>query len=330
MSQYMSIGKVSKLKNVSIKSLRYYDQIGILKPAFVNTETNYRYYTEGQLYLLDAITVCIKLGIPLKDLNNYVNKDSINLQKLLYDGKILAEQKILEIHSCLGALQETLQKMGSSVTGMAKIPASRSGILLPDGFYQSTVAQRCLLTVPLEEMDTPKYYGQHILKLFVTAQQAGITATYPSGILHEYRDGIYLRHMFLTVNTESAQTLLQSIPFGTSASGKPLLQRPSSHAQGSVSDAFTETTVPDHIAAEPADSVSETILDAAGNTFRLLPEGNYACRRISTHMADFSSVREEMKEVLKEQDFCIIETDTLSEQNKKDGYAFELEYFIRI
>lgn len=116
MSQYMSIGKISKLKNVSIKSLRYYDQIGILKPAFVNTETNYRYYTEDQLYLLDAITVCIKLGIPLKDLNNYVENDSINLQKLLYDGKILAEQKILEIHHCLGTLQETLQNMSSSVT----------------------------------------------------------------------------------------------------------------------------------------------------------------------------------------------------------------------
>ena len=56
MSQYMSIGKVSKLKNVSIKSLRYYDQIGILKPAFVNTETNDRYNTTEQLYVLDAIT----------------------------------------------------------------------------------------------------------------------------------------------------------------------------------------------------------------------------------------------------------------------------------
>ncbi|MCI8898057.1 MAG: MerR family transcriptional regulator, partial [Lachnospiraceae bacterium] len=189
MSQYMSIGKVSKLKNVSIKSLRYYDQIGILKPAFVNTETNYRYYTESQLYLLDAITVCIKLGIPLKDLNNYVNKDSINLQKLLYDGKILAEQKIMEIHNCLGTLQETLQKMGSSVTGMARIPESRSGILLPDGFYQNTQGRRCLLTVPLDAVDTPKYYGQHILKLFVTAQQTGITASYPSGILHDYKDG---------------------------------------------------------------------------------------------------------------------------------------------
>lgn len=283
MSQYMSIGKVSKLKNVSIKSLRYYDQIGILKPAFVNTETNYRYYTESQLYLLDAITVCIKLGIPLKDLNNYVNKDSINLQKLLYDGKILAEQKIMEIHNCLGTLQETLQRMGSSVTGMARIPESRSGILLPDGFYQNTQGRRCLLTVPLDAVDTPKYYGQHILKLFVTAQQTGITASYPSGILHDYEGGVYCRHMFLTVGADSAA----AIPQKSSA-------------------------------------------DASGNTYRILPEGDYACRRISTHMTDFASVRDEMKEVLKEQDFSIIEIDTLSEQNKKDGYAFELEYFLGV
>lgn len=33
-----------------------------------------------------------------------------------------------------------------------------------------------------------------------------------------------------------------------------------------------------------------------------------------------------MKEVIKSDDFCVIETDTLSEENKKDGYPFELEY----
>ena len=272
MSQYMSIGKISKLKNVSIKSLRYYDQIGILKPAFVNTETNYRYYTKDQLYLLDAITVCIKLGIPLKDLNNYVENDSINLQKLLYDGKILAEQKIMEIHNCLGTLQETLQNMGSSVTGMAKIPESKSGILLPDGFYHNAIDERRLLLVPLEEMDTPKYYGQHILKLFVTAQQHGVTASYPSGVLHEYKNGVYSRHMFLT-----------------------------------IAEASTDAS------------------DPASDTIRILPQGDYACRRISTHVSDFDTIKEEMKEVLKDEDFCIIETDTLSEENKKDGYPFELE-----
>ncbi|MDE7017436.1 MAG: MerR family transcriptional regulator [Lachnospiraceae bacterium] len=273
MNEYLSIGKVSKLKNVSIKSLRYYDKIGILKPAFVNTETNYRYYTKEQLYLLDAITLCIKLGIPLKDLNHYVNNDSINLQKLLYDGKILAEEKIMEIHQCLGALQETLQQLSTSVNGMAKIPPNKAGILLPDGFYQNTLDARTILTVPLEDIDTPKYYGQYILKLFVTAQQMGISASYPSGILHEYREGNLTRYMFLSISIENTQ----------------------------------------------ADSVL-----AQQDAIRTLPAGDYICRKISTHMS--GSVQEEMKEVLKSDSFCIIETDTSSAQNKKNGYPFELQY----
>lgn len=274
MSQYLSIGKVSKLKNISIKSLRYYDRIGILKPAFVNSQTNYRYYTKEQLYLLDAITLCIKLGIPLKDLNGYVENGAINLQKLLYDGKILAEEKIMDIHNCLEALQDTLQQLAGSVNGMAKIPESKSGIMLPDGFYQNTFERRTVLTVPLEEIDTPKYYGQYILKLFVTAQQIGINASYPSGVIHEYNKGELTRYMFLTINAD----------------------------------------------AEAAPAVQSD--NAAVRTF---PAGDYICRRISTHMS--GSVQEEMKEVLKSDSFYIIETDSVSAQNKKEGYPFELQYY---
>lgn len=273
MNKYLSIGKVSKLTNVSIKSLRYYDRIGILKPAFINTETNYLYYTEEQLYLLDAITLCIKLGIPLKDLNNYVENDSINLQKLLYDGKILAEEKIMEIHKCLESLQDTLQRLSSSVNGMARIPESKSGILLPDGFYQSTYDTRMVLTVPLEDIDTPKYYGQYILKLFVTAQQLGINASYPSGILHDYNNGKLTRYMFLTINTADQQ---------------------------------------------------DNSMQSDNEALRLLPSGDYICRKISTHMSE--SVAAEMKEVLRGDSFCIIETDTSSSENKKRGYPFELQY----
>ncbi|MBD5494868.1 MAG: MerR family transcriptional regulator [Lachnospiraceae bacterium] len=276
MSKYLSIGKVSKLKNVSIKSLRYYDRIGILKPAFVNEQTNYRYYTQEQLYLLDAITLCIKLGIPLKDLNGYVENGSINLQKLLYDGKILAEEKIMEIHNCLEALQDTLQQLSGSVNGMAKIPESKSGIMLPDGFYQNTLDTRVVLTVPLEDMDTPKYYGQYILKLFVTAQQMKIAVAYPSGIIHEYNNGELTRYMFLTIN---------------------------------------------------ADSVESNSVKKAKDAVRTLPAGDYIYRKISTHMS--GSVQEEMKEVLHGDSFYIIETDATSEQNKKDGYPFELQYYMK-
>ncbi len=243
MNQYLSIGKVSKLKNVSIKSLRYYDKIGILRPAFVNTETNYRYYTEEQLYLLDAITLCIRLGIPLKDLNRYVENDSINLQKLLYDGKILAEEKILEIHQCLEALQDTLRQLSVSESGMAKIPESKSGLLLPDGFYQSALEARMILTVPLEEIDTPKYYGQHILKLFVTAQQMGINVSYPSGVLHEYQDGQLSRYMFLLVSAEdreslSGQTLNPAIR--TLPAGNYICRKISTHMSDSVQKEMKE------------------------------------------------------------------------------------------
>lgn len=272
-AKYLSIGKVSKLKDVSIKSLRYYDRIGILKPAFINEETNYRYYTEDQLYLLDAIMLCIKLGIPLKDLANYVENDSINLQKLLYDGKILAEEKIMEIHQCLEALQDTLQQLSTSVNGMVKIPESKTGPMLPDGFYMSTIGRRTILAVPLEDVDTPKFYGQYILKLFVTAQQLGINASYPSGILHELTQGHLTRYMFLTVSEESAQANLP------------------------LSD---------------------------NSVIRTLPSGDHICRRIANHTS--KSVKEEMKEVLKSDSFCIIETDTTSAQNKKSGYPFELQY----
>ena len=69
-----------------------------------------------------------------------------------------------------------------------------------------------------------------------------------------------------------------------------------------------------------------TLPEESEKSVRTIEEGDFACRRISTHVSDFESIREEMKEVLKSDDFCIIETDTLSEKNKKDGYPFELEY----
>ena len=95
MKDFLSIGKVAKLKNVSIKSLRYYDEIGILKPALTDHTTGYRYYKEAQLYVLDAISLCIELGIPLKELKKYASSDgSYDLQRLLGDAKDLAENRI--------------------------------------------------------------------------------------------------------------------------------------------------------------------------------------------------------------------------------------------
>lgn len=205
--EYLSIGKVSKIKNVSIKSLRYYDAIGILKPAYINVNTNYRYYTAEQLYLLDAIRLCIKLGIPLKNMKNYVTNDTINLQKLLYDSKTAAEQKIKDIYAGLEELQNTLSGLSLSAPGTARLVSPETGTVCPSSSYwekrEIFVPKRTILTVPLDEHATPRYYGQYILKLFVLAQQCGLTARYPSGVLYEYLNGNLQKYMFLHIEPAS-------------------------------------------------------------------------------------------------------------------------------
>ena len=45
----LTIGEFSKLSRVSAKTLRYYDQIGLLKPGYVSFESGYRYYEASQL-----------------------------------------------------------------------------------------------------------------------------------------------------------------------------------------------------------------------------------------------------------------------------------------
>lgn len=45
----LKIGEFSRLSKVSIRMLRYYDDIGLLKPAVTDRFTGYRYYNNGQL-----------------------------------------------------------------------------------------------------------------------------------------------------------------------------------------------------------------------------------------------------------------------------------------
>ena len=45
----LKIGLFSKLSRVSIRMLRYYDEMGLLRPAYIDPNSDYRYYREDQL-----------------------------------------------------------------------------------------------------------------------------------------------------------------------------------------------------------------------------------------------------------------------------------------
>ncbi len=62
------IGDFSKLSQVSVKALRLYDQMGLLKPSQVDRFTSYRYYSASQLPRLNRILALKNLGFSLEQI----------------------------------------------------------------------------------------------------------------------------------------------------------------------------------------------------------------------------------------------------------------------
>ena len=62
------IGDFSRLSLVSVKALRYYDELGLLKPARVDECTGYRYYSASQLTRLNRILALKDLGLSLEQI----------------------------------------------------------------------------------------------------------------------------------------------------------------------------------------------------------------------------------------------------------------------
>jgi len=62
------IGDFSKLSRVTIKTLRHYDEVGLLKPAYVDIFSGYRYYTYEQLPRLNRILALKDLGFSLEEI----------------------------------------------------------------------------------------------------------------------------------------------------------------------------------------------------------------------------------------------------------------------
>jgi len=77
----IKIGDFSKLSLVSIKTLRYYDEMGLLKPVSVDRFTGYRFYSASQLPRLNRILALKDLGFSLEQIAQVLN-EGISLEQL--------------------------------------------------------------------------------------------------------------------------------------------------------------------------------------------------------------------------------------------------------
>lgn len=78
----MTVNEVSKLTGVSIRTLQYYDTIGLLKPAEY-TESGYRLYDDTALERLQQILLFKELEFPLKEIKEIIDAPNFDRNKAL-------------------------------------------------------------------------------------------------------------------------------------------------------------------------------------------------------------------------------------------------------
>ncbi|HCW54837.1 MAG TPA: MerR family transcriptional regulator [Clostridium sp.] len=71
------IGEISKLCNIPIKTLRYYDEINLLKPNKIDEYSKYRYYSNDQLVLILAIKQFKEAGFSLKEISHLLERKDL-------------------------------------------------------------------------------------------------------------------------------------------------------------------------------------------------------------------------------------------------------------
>lgn len=107
------IGEFSKIAQVPGSLLRYYDQIGLLKPAHVDRWTGYRYYSAKQLPRLHRILALKELGLTLDQVARLVDEEvsAAEIRGMLTLRKAQVEQTVNEETMRLRHIEARLQQI---------------------------------------------------------------------------------------------------------------------------------------------------------------------------------------------------------------------------
>ena len=110
-----TVNKLAKLSGVSIRTLRYYDEIDLLKPAYIG-ESGYRYYQEKQLLLLQQILFFRELGFELKQIQEILSRSDFDKSKALQSHKKVLEKNIKRMRELIKTVDKTIDHLEGKQT----------------------------------------------------------------------------------------------------------------------------------------------------------------------------------------------------------------------
>lgn len=105
----MQIREFSRLTGVSVRTLHYYDQIGLLRPARVDKDSGYRYYDEVSLSRMQQILFYRELDFPLKDICRILSSPDFDGQQAWAEQRKLLCMKKQRLERLIAAIDDHMK-----------------------------------------------------------------------------------------------------------------------------------------------------------------------------------------------------------------------------
>jgi len=102
-----TVKQLAKLSDVSVRTLHFYDEIGLLKPAYYG-ENNYRYYEAAQLLMLQQILFFRELGFQLSDIQRMISSPDFNKITALEHHRKILEKGLKQTHKLIETIDKTI------------------------------------------------------------------------------------------------------------------------------------------------------------------------------------------------------------------------------
>jgi len=105
-----TVKQVAAMSGVSVRTLHFYDETGLLKPAYVGTN-GYRFYEEPQLLTLQQILFYRELGFELKQIGPMLGRTKSEKTVALRSHRKLLQKKLTRMHTLIETIDRTIEHL---------------------------------------------------------------------------------------------------------------------------------------------------------------------------------------------------------------------------
>lgn len=182
MKMKFTVGELAKLHGMHKQTLIYYDNIDLFKPNIVDENNGYRYYTSEQLEVLDSILVLRELGIPIKEIKDFlIKRDNNKALNLLKEQKIKLDEQVKN-------LQRTIKRLENKIDTIENLDINENEVYFKEMDLEYLVVQN--VDAPFQLLQTDIAFKKLLttvtIKKYPYNYQLGTIISLENLLLKEY------------------------------------------------------------------------------------------------------------------------------------------------